>query len=93
MTRAFITLLLAAILAAPALARSTRTPQSGPDWQQQECLKGVAMIKSELKKNHPQEVRDHLQRMLERANVEVTENDWPECRQYIGEARQALQTR
>jgi hypothetical protein len=60
------------------------------DWKS-DCLNGVAMIKAELKKKHPQPVLDQLQKALDRVQIEVMENDWVECREYIAAARKALQ--
>jgi hypothetical protein len=60
------------------------------DWKS-DCLDGVAMIKAELKKKHPQPVHDQLQKALDRVQIEVLENDWVECREYIAAARKVLQ--
>jgi hypothetical protein len=60
------------------------------DWKS-DCLNGVAMIKAELKKKHPQPVLDQLQKALDRVQIEVMENDWVECREYVVAARKALQ--
>jgi hypothetical protein len=60
------------------------------DWKS-DCLNGVAMIKAELKKKQPQPVLDQLQQALDRVQIEVMENDWVECREYIATARKALQ--
>jgi hypothetical protein len=59
------------------------------DWKS-DCLNGVALIKAELKKKHPQAVLDELQRALDRVQIEVLENDWVECREYIAVAQKAL---
>jgi hypothetical protein len=72
----FVVVLLAS---APALAD-----------QKSDCLKGVSMIKSELKKRHAEDVRQRLQQSLSNAQNEVTENDWSECVTFIAEARKAL---
>jgi hypothetical protein len=60
------------------------------DWKS-DCLNGAALIKAELKKKHPQAVLDELQKALDRVQIEVMENDWVECREYIAAARKALQ--
>jgi hypothetical protein len=60
------------------------------DWKS-DCLNGAAMIKAELKKKHPQPVLDQLQKALDRVQIEMMENDWVECREYIAAARNALQ--
>ena len=60
------------------------------DWKS-DCLNGAAMIKAELRKKHPQPVLDQLQKALDRVQIEVMENDWVECREYIAAARKALQ--
>jgi hypothetical protein len=56
-----------------------------------DCLNGVALIKAELKKKHPQAVLDELKRALDRVQIEIAENDWVECRQYVAAARNVLQ--
>jgi len=60
------------------------------DWKS-DCLDGAAKIKAELKKRHPQPVLDQLQKALDRVQIEILENDWVECREYIAAARKALQ--
>jgi hypothetical protein len=60
------------------------------DWKS-DCLNGVALIKTELRKKHPQAVLDELQKALDRVQIEVMENDWVECREYIAAARKTLQ--
>jgi hypothetical protein len=60
------------------------------DWKS-DCLNGVALIKAELRKKHPQAVLDELQKALDRVQIEVMENDWVECREYIAAARKTLQ--
>jgi hypothetical protein len=48
------------------------------------------MLKAELKKKHPDDVRQRLQQALSNAQNEVTENDWPECVTFVTEARKGL---
>jgi hypothetical protein len=55
-----------------------------------DCQKGVAMIKSELKKKHPARVLVTLRKALSDAETEVIEEDWSECMDYIKAARAAL---
>jgi hypothetical protein len=77
-----LTLVLVGFVAMPAAALAD---------QKSDCMKGVAMIKTQLKRKHPQPVLDQLQKALEGAQMEIAENDWPECLDYIGAARKALQ--
>ena len=42
-----------------------------------DCLKGVAMINSELKKKHPASMLVTLRTAL--SDVEMIEEDWSEC--------------
>ena len=56
-----------------------------------DCLNGAATIKAELKKKHPQAVLDELRKALDRIQIEIAENDWIECREYVAAARKALQ--
>ena len=55
-----------------------------------DCTKGVAMIKAELAKKHPDPVREQLKKALDSAEGEVIENDWGECLDYIAAARKAI---
>ena len=55
-----------------------------------ECQKGVAMIKAELKRKHPEPVLVTLRKALSDAENEVMEEDWSECTDYIKAARDAL---
>ena len=55
-----------------------------------DCQKGVAMIKAELKKKHPERVLVTLRTALSDAELEVAEEDWSECMNYIKTARAAL---
>jgi len=55
-----------------------------------ECLRGISMIKRELSKNHPDDVRERLRQALSNAQNEELENDWSECSTYIADARKAV---
>ncbi len=86
-------LVIAAIAVSAACTSAAFAQNTTGDAWKSECIQGVAMIKAELRKQHPPQVRDQLQKALDRANIEVTENDWSECRQFIAEARAALKQR
>jgi hypothetical protein len=51
---------------------------------------GVAMIKAELKKKHPEPVLVTLRSALGDAELEEAEGDWSDCMKYIKTARAAL---
>jgi hypothetical protein len=55
-----------------------------------DCQKGVAMIKAELKKKHPEPVLVTLRSALSDAELEEAEGDWSHCMQFIKTARAAL---
>jgi hypothetical protein len=55
-----------------------------------ECQKGLAMIKAELKKQHPPAVLEALRKAQSDAELEEGEQDWSECMTYIKTARAAL---
>jgi len=55
-----------------------------------DCQKGVAMIKAELKKKHPERVLVTLRNALNDAELEEAEEDWSDCMKYIKTARAAL---
>jgi hypothetical protein len=55
-----------------------------------DCRKGVAMIKAELKKRHPEPVLVTLRSALSDAELEEAEGDWSDCMKYIKMARAAL---
>jgi hypothetical protein len=55
-----------------------------------DCQKGIAMIKAELKKKHPEPVLATLRKALSNAETEEIEADWSECMDYIKTARAAL---
>lgn len=48
------------------------------------------MIKAELKRKHQERVRVTLRNALSDAELEVAEEDWSECMNYIKTARAAL---
>ena len=55
-----------------------------------DCRKGIAMIKAELKKKHPEPVLVTLRKALSDADLEEVEGDWSDCMKYIKMARAAL---
>ena len=55
-----------------------------------DCQKGIAMIKAELRKQHPPPVLATLRKALSDAETEVIEADWSECMDLIKNARAAL---
>jgi len=55
-----------------------------------DCQKGVAMIKAELKKKHPEPVLAALRSALSDAELEEAEGDWSDCMKYIRAARAAI---
>ena len=55
-----------------------------------DCQKGITMLKSELKKKHPKQVRDQLQQALKNAQKEDDEGDWDECNGAIKAGTRAL---
>ena len=55
-----------------------------------DCQRGVAMIKAELKKKHPEPMLVTLRKALSDAETEVIEADWSECMDHIKTARAAL---
>lgn len=77
-------------LPALALIAATAAPSGALADQKSDCLKGVAMIKAQLKKKHPQPVLDQLRKALDGAETEVAENDWPECIDFVAGARKAM---
>jgi hypothetical protein len=55
-----------------------------------DCQKGVAMIKAELEKKHPERVLVTLRKALSDAELEEAEGDWSDCMKYIKTARASL---
>jgi uncharacterized membrane protein len=78
---------LAAFLAAVVVVASATSAHAD---RQSDCVKGVAMIKAELKKRHPATVLDELRKALSGAEQEVQETDWSECLDYIKAAQKSL---
>ena len=78
-----LTLVLAALAIAAAADPAFADAKS-------DCIRGVAMIKAELKKPHPRPVLDQLKKALSDAENEVMETDWSECLEFIAAARKAI---
>jgi hypothetical protein len=57
---------------------------------EQDCEKGMAMLKAELKKKHPKAVRDQLQKVLKDAQKEDEDGDWDECVDAVKAGTRAL---
>ena len=74
----------------PAAAAVMMIPTAAMADNKSDCQKGVAMIKAELKKKHPEPVLAALRKALSDAENEVMETDWSECLDYIKAARSAL---
>jgi len=74
-------------VAALALA-ATMIPAAASE--KADCMRGVSMIKSQLKKKHPAPVLEQLRKALDSANMEVAEGDWPECLDAVKAARNAI---
>ena len=55
-----------------------------------DCQKGIAMIKAELKKKHPEPVLVTLRKALSDTETEEIEEDWSEWMDHIKTARAAL---
>jgi hypothetical protein len=73
-----------------ATAVSTMSVTAAIADNKSDCQKGVAMIKAELKKKHPEPVLVTLRKTLSDAQTEVIEEDWSECVDHIKTARAAL---
>jgi hypothetical protein len=58
--------------------------------KESDCQKGMATLKSELKKKHPQQVRAQLQTALKNAKKEEDEGDWDECVDAVNAGTRAL---
>jgi len=74
----------------PAAAAVMMIPTAAMADNKSDCQKGVAMIKAELKKEHPAPVLVTLRKALTDAESEVIEEDWSECMNHIKAARAAL---
>ena len=81
-------MLRSVLLAATAVAIMSATAAMAD--AKSDCRKGVAMIKAELKKKHPEAVLGALRKALSSAENEVMEEDWSECLDFIKAARDAL---
>jgi len=81
--------MLRSILLIATAAVMTTTSAAMAD-SQSDCRRGVAMIKAELKKKHPEPVLATLRKALSDAENEVMEADWNECLDFIKAARGAL---
>lgn len=81
-------MLRSALILAAAAAMMSATAAMADD--KSDCQKGVAMIKAELKKNHPKPVLETLRKALSDTDLEVGEEDWSECMNYVRTARAAL---
>ena len=81
-------MLRSVLLVAPVAVMITATPVLADN--KSDCQKGVEMIKAELKKKHPPPVMAKLRKALGDAELEVMEEDWSECMDYIKTARAAL---
>jgi hypothetical protein len=78
MLRSFLLALTSAVLMSTATARAN---------DKSDCQKGVAMIKAELKKKHPERVLVTLRSALSDAELEEAEEDWSDCMKYVKTAR------
>jgi 3-methyladenine DNA glycosylase AlkC len=76
------------LLAATAVVTMSTTAVMADD--KSDCQKGVAMIKAELKKQHPAPVLETLRKALSDVELEEAEADWSECLKYVKTARAAL---
>ncbi|HLZ02710.1 MAG TPA: histidine kinase [Bradyrhizobium sp.] len=81
-------MLRSALILAAAAAMMNATAAMADD--KSDCQKGVAMIKAELKKNHPKPVLETLRKALSDTDLEAGEEDWSECMNYVRTARAAL---
>jgi hypothetical protein len=78
-------------LLAPAVFALASTPVSAN--QQSDCNSGIAMIKSELNKEHAPAVLERLRKALDGAENEAAESDWGECMDHVAAARKVLRTK
>jgi 3-methyladenine DNA glycosylase AlkC len=81
--------MLRSVLLAVALAVLMSTTAAMAD-DKSDCQKGVAMIRTELKKKHPERVLVILRKALSDAELEEAEEDWADCMKYIKSARASL---
>jgi len=80
MLRSVLLAAMAAVMSTTAVLADNRS----------DCQRGVAMIKAELKKKHPEPVLVTLRKAISDAETEVIEADWSECMDHIKAARAAL---
>jgi len=65
-------------------------PASASADKESDCQNGITTLKSELKKKHPKQVRDQLQKALKNAQKEDGEGDWDECVDAVKAGTRAL---
>jgi hypothetical protein len=58
--------------------------------KESDCQKGITTLKAEVKKKHPKQVRDQLQKALKNAQKEDGEGDWDECVDAVNAGTRAL---
>ena len=77
----FVVVMIVALLFIPASASAD---------SESDCQKGIATLKSELKKKHAKPVQDQLQKALKNAQKEDGEGDWDECVDAVKAGTRAL---
>jgi len=77
----FFVVMIVALLFIPASASAD---------SESDCQKGIATLKSELKKKHPRPVQGQLQKALKNAQKEDGEGDWDECVDAVKAGTRAL---
>jgi hypothetical protein len=65
-------------------------PARGWADKESDCQKGITMLKAEVKKKHPKQVRDQLRKALKNAQKEDDEGDWDECVDAVSAGTRAL---
>jgi hypothetical protein len=58
--------------------------------KESDCHNGIATLQSEVKKKHPKQVRDQLQKALKNAQKEDDEGAWDECVDAVNAGKRAL---
>ena len=81
-------MLRSVLSATTAVLMMSATPAMADD--KSDSQKGLAMIKAELKKNHPKPVLEALRKALSDVELEEAEQDWSECVTYVKTARAVL---
>jgi hypothetical protein len=81
-------MLRSVLLAATAALMMNPTAAMADD--KTDCQNGVAMIKAELQKEHPEPVLVTLRQALSDAENEAVDEDWSECMAHIKTARAVL---